>query len=170
MSNHLDPLSNPLNIEFIQESLENLPEDAVFVDIHTMIDFTPKQSVLIKPGVNAMRNYVDSCTNSTNFAEKRYIEFLTAELGKESIANERIHKNLQINFKNGNFKTVDNIPYWLIKGTMTAKYMKNFPGKGIAIDIPINELSKKTDHISPILCDEKIEKIADIMFKSIIKT
>ena len=44
-----------------------------------------------------------------------------------------------------------------MQGTMTAEYMKKYPGKGIAIDIPINELSEKTDPVSPILCPKKIE-------------
>ena len=48
--------------------------------------------------------------------------------------------------------------------------MKKFPGKGIAIDVPINELSERTDPISPILCPQKIDKIANIMCKSILKT
>ena len=155
-------------IEIIKKSLENLPEDGVFIDIHTMIDFTPKQSVLVHPGSDAIRNYIDAHTNIMNFAEKRDIEFLTAELGKDSIANNRVHRNLHNSFKKNNINTVDNIPYWLIEGTMTAEYMKKYPGKGIAIDVPINELSEKSDHIYPILSQDKIQKLAKLIAESLI--
>ncbi len=156
-------------IKIIGNALENLPDDGIFIDIHTMIDFTPKQKVLVHPGSDAIQNYIEAHTNSMNFAEKRDIEFLTAELGQDPIAHKRIHRSLNYNFEENNIQTVDNIPYWLTEDSMTASYMKKYPGKGLAIDVPINELSEKTDHIYPTLSTEKIEKLAEIISSSLIK-
>ena len=156
-------------IALIENALDNLADDGIFIDIHTMIDFTPKQKLEIQPGVAAMQSYIDSLMNPMNFAEKRDIEFLTAELGQDSIANKRIHRSLRNNFYKSNINTLDNIPYWLSEDTMTAQYMKKYPGKGIAIDVPINELSETTDHIYPKLSVEKIEKLAQIISNSLVK-
>jgi len=156
-------------ITIIENALENLAENGVFIDIHTMMDFTPKQKVLVQPGIAAMQSYVDSRVNPMNFAEKRDIEFLTAELGQDPIAHKRIHRSLRSNFHNSNINTLDNIPYWLTEDTMTTQYMKKHPGKGLAIDVPINELSETTDHIYPKLSVEKIKKLAQIISNSLVK-
>lgn len=156
-------------IKIIENALENLADDGVFIDIHTMIDFTPKHKVLVKPGSDAIQNYIEAHTNPMNFAEKRDIEFLTAELGEDPISHKRIHRSLRSNFHKSNINTLDNIPYSLTEDTMTAQYMKKYPGKGIAIDVPINELSETTDNIYPKLSLEKIKKLAQIISNSLVK-
>ena len=155
-------------IKIIENALENLPDDGIFIDIHTMMDFTSKQKVLVQPGSDAIQNYIEAHTNPMNFAEKRDIEFLTAELGKDPIAHKRIHRSLRSNFHNSNINTLDNIPYWLTEDTMTTQYMKKYPGKGLAIDVPINEISEKSDNIYPTLSTEKIEKLAELIAVSFI--
>ncbi|MDA1060181.1 MAG: hypothetical protein O3B47_00105 [bacterium] len=154
------------------EALENLSQDGLFLDIHTMIDFSPSELVPISPGSFAMQEYIEARTNPDRLKERRLVNFLTARENQPSLAHPGLAGNLEKGFNRDKLKVSHNDPYRLLDWTMLNHYMSKYPQKGIGIDIPICELSKDGEscEINPILDPSKIARKGEIIASAILAT
>ncbi len=154
------------------QALANLGTDGLFLDVHTMIDFSPSELIPITPGKDAMQKYIEARTNPDRLKKRRQINFLTARANEASLAHPKLATNLEKGFDTINLKVSHNDPYRLLDWTMLNHYMSKYPQKGIGIDIPICELSMEGEscEINPKLDPQKISEKGEIIASAILKS
>ena len=161
-----------LIINEVDKALASLPENGLFLDIHTMNSHDSKNSVQEGPNAEALKKYIDIFTLPENQSRPRNINLLTRFIDQPIIANQELVRHLEQGVKLAGMSVERDYPYSYLDFSMCSQYALRYKGKGTTIDIPIGKLSKdgKADNINPELAPEKIMLIAKILAKSIHST
>ncbi len=173
LANIYDLYNNCLN-----ESLAKLNPGDLFIDLHTMNDYSIIKASPLSANLEAIRQYIEDFTNPENRKLPiRLLEIITSfaqdwdEMGikkGDSIENTEFFNHIKREFEENGIEYGVNAVYPLVPTRMTSRNMLKVRDMAISLDVTIRNLSVdgKSCSVNPELDMDKIEQLGMIIARA----